>query len=80
MHFVDLGKSFQTHIYLQNFVSIQPLERALYKVCRGALLLDASQEKGAAEYHLARAARSGLRLRIGNIRHTHVNVVVDFRC
>ena len=24
MHCVDLGESFQTHIYLQNFVSIQP--------------------------------------------------------
>ena len=24
MHCVDLGKSFQTHIFLQNFVSIQP--------------------------------------------------------
>ena len=24
MHCVDLGKSFQTHIYLQNLVSIQP--------------------------------------------------------
>ena len=24
VHCVDLGKSFQTHIYLQNFVSIQP--------------------------------------------------------
>ena len=24
VHCVDLGESFQTHIYLQNFVSIQP--------------------------------------------------------
>ena len=24
VHYVDLGESFQTHIYLQNFVSIQP--------------------------------------------------------
>ena len=24
MHCVDLGESFQTHFYLQNFVSIQP--------------------------------------------------------
>ena len=24
MHCVDLGESFQTHIYLQNFASIQP--------------------------------------------------------
>ena len=24
MHCVDLGESFQTHVYLQNFVSIQP--------------------------------------------------------
>ena len=24
MHCVDLGESFQTHIYLKNFVSIQP--------------------------------------------------------
>ena len=24
VHFIDFGESFQTHIYLQNFVSIQP--------------------------------------------------------
>ena len=29
VHCVDLGESFQTHIFLQNFASIQPLERAL---------------------------------------------------
>ena len=29
VHCVDLGESFQTHIYLQNLASIQPLERAL---------------------------------------------------
>ena len=29
VHCVDLGESFQTHIYLQNLASTQPLERAL---------------------------------------------------
>ena len=29
VHCVDLGESFQTHIFLQNFVSIQPRSLAL---------------------------------------------------
>ena len=38
MHCVDLGESFPTSIYLQNFVSIQPLERALQSLPHGAAL------------------------------------------
>ena len=32
VHCVDLGESFQTHIFLQNLASMQPLERALERL------------------------------------------------
>ena len=38
MHCVDLGESFQTHIYLQNFASIQPRTSPL--TFAGSLLPD----------------------------------------
>ena len=42
VHYVDLGESFQTHIFLQNFVSIQPrtspLESLPHRASRNAAL------------------------------------------
>ena len=36
VHRVDLGESFQTHIYLQNFVSIQPRREQVHAAVRDA--------------------------------------------
>ena len=54
VHCVDLGESFQTHIYLQNFVSIQPRT--------SPVKFAASRDKDAANFDKDAANSTALRL------------------
>ena len=72
MHCVDLGESFQTHIYLQDFASIQPRTSPV-KFARssprsspsGSAVLEVRKDPDAADlrlwaaYFLAESARAG---------------------